>query len=167
MADEAIFFVVERTARGEQPAIYRDRLSTRLTTYKPPKDGVGRPIVLRDLNGNVVDLNPMVYAVRLDRLPNGAELAAKPLPELYAIYRRLVANGKLPPPNLADPPRPKGEQGVLLGEAFQVRNPPWHDQPREHFAIALHCPECGDVVAPGRHKIGCPEQLRLRLNRSP
>lgn len=163
---EAVYFVIERTEHGQQPAIYYDRLSTRLSTYKAMKDGTGRPIVMRDLKGNVIDLNPLVYAVRLDRLPNGAELAAKPLPELYAMYRRLCATGKLPPPNLADPPRPKGEQGTLIGEAFEVRNPPWHDQPREHFPIALFCPHCRDVVPPGRHHLDCPEQQRVGLNRS-
>jgi hypothetical protein len=160
---EPIFFVVERTPEGETPVIYYDRLPDRLTSWKPPKDSLGKPMT--DLQGKPIVLNPIIYALRLDRLPNGAMLAEKGLAELYALYRRLQGKDMLPPSNIADPPKRTSNNGVVRGEMFQVRNPPWHDQPRPSWLAAAYCVDCGDTVPPGRHKEGCRHKAEQMLNR--
>jgi hypothetical protein len=42
-------------------------------------------------------IRDLVYVVRLDTLATGDELVTLPLSRLYALYRRLAQNGKLPP----------------------------------------------------------------------
>jgi hypothetical protein len=64
------------------------------------------------------------YMLRLDRMPEGSEWRERPLAELMALYRRPDLN--LPPPNLADPPRDKGQKGVELGKWSMTKPQPWH-----------------------------------------
>lgn len=47
----------------------------------------------------------LVYVVRLDVLPNAAELVRASTGQLYAVYCRLRDRGKLPP--RWEPPKPK------------------------------------------------------------
>jgi hypothetical protein len=92
---EPMFFVVERCARGEFPAIIRDRLPERLTA-----------------KGSTL----LVYACRLDKLPDGERLAGLRLLDLYRLYQRHKAAGTLPN-NLADPPQKVtgGQKGMERG----------------------------------------------------
>lgn len=163
---EPVFFVVERTPAGETPAIYYDRMPAHLTSYKPLKNSLGKPIVITDLKGKVIELNPIIYALRLDRLPNGHELVDQSLGELYSGYCRLRDKGSLPPSNLADPPRAKGEQGTLHGESFTVRNPPWDRRPGVACFFGDFCGDCGDFILPGGHHQvrSCPEYGRRTTN---
>ena len=130
---EAIFFVVERRAGREEPAIYRDRLPERLT---------------RKTKGEV---SPIVYALRLDRLPDLDQWLAAPLKLLYRTYCALRDAGKLPLSNLADPPREKGEQGVLHGAFWEPPKRTWVDRPADPFpqpgALALK-PDAGAFIEP-------------------
>jgi hypothetical protein len=121
---EAIFFVVERRAGREEPAIYHDRLPERLT---------------RKTKGEV---SPIVYALRLDKLPDLdlTKWLAVPLKLLYRNYCALRDAGKLPPSNLADPPREKGEQGVKRGEYWTPPKRGWTDRPADPF------PQPGELV---------------------
>jgi hypothetical protein len=99
---DPVFFVVERCAAGETAAVYRDLLPVRLTR-KIPRDDRGQPC----------ELPPIIYALRIDRLPDADRWLAMALDELYAQYLWLRDKGKLPTQNLADPPK-KGEAAQLL-----------------------------------------------------
>lgn len=105
MSDEPVIFVVERRpggARGDEtPSLFRGPLPEYLTA--PSKQAGGA--------------NRLVYAWRLDRLPNGAALAQMPLGDLFDQWKRLRAEGKLPPSNMADPPRKVegGQKGIERG----------------------------------------------------
>jgi hypothetical protein len=94
MPDDPITFIVERRHGRESACIIYGSLPEWLTAKGQ---------------------NRMVYAWRLDKVPDGAALAQKPIAELYAQYVTQRDNGRLPPSNLADPPRPKEEQGSLRG----------------------------------------------------
>lgn len=149
----AVVFVVERTPGGdEMAAVYRDHLPTRLTSYKPKE-----PIIVA---GKTLELNPIVYAVRLDKLPNGDELAAKPIDDLYRLYCWMRDDGKLPPPNLAEPPKEKAKQGVEHRDTFRFMPRPWDGRDLEQHPSAVYCAHCGDYLAPGHHQPGCPEHAR-------
>lgn len=107
---EAIFFVVERSPNrsGQSAAIYYDQLPTRLTR-KIPRDNFKQP----------TEPNPIIYALRLDRLDETDPWRTRSLTENYAMYRLAIAEGTaLPPGNLADPPKAKGETGTLRGEQW-------------------------------------------------
>lgn len=94
---EPVIFAVERHAGGEKSGIYYD---TRLPTWLTAKGS---------------DL--LVYAVRLDKLPNGAELINRSVAELYSLFVHLRKAGKLPPSNLTEPPvKTQGRKGAILGE---------------------------------------------------
>lgn len=96
MSDEPITFVVERHHGGESACIIYGPLPSWLTA-----------------KGS----NRMIYAWRLDRVPEGAALAQKPIAELYAQYVVQRDAGRLPPSNLADPPRQAagGQKGMERG----------------------------------------------------
>jgi hypothetical protein len=81
VTDRALFFVVSRLHGRPTPALYWDEL---------PRAGV------RNLD----------YIVRLDQLPNGPQLVAQSLAQLFAVYQHLKRRGKLPP-RWEPPPRPK------------------------------------------------------------
>lgn len=69
----AAYFVVQRVnGGGEQPAIYWDALPA-------------------------APLRHLVYIVRLDEQPNGADLCAASLDQLFTVFKMLRARGKLPP----------------------------------------------------------------------
>jgi hypothetical protein len=107
MPDDPITFVIERRHGRESACIIFGPLPEWLTAK-----GSGR----------------MVYALRLDKLPNGAALAGKSIDYLQARYIALRDAGKLPPSNLADPPRPKEERN-------EVRRGPttwWRPTPLPH-----------------------------------
>ena len=98
---EPVIFVIERGPGGaEYPAVYRDHLPNWLTD----KSSVGL----------------MVYALRLDRLPDAEKWIAMSLDELATTYCFLRDRGKLPPPNLADPPRKTDPTRALVGHRETV-----------------------------------------------
>lgn len=104
---EAIYFVVERRAGRECATLHRDHLQL---------------------------VGTAVYKLRLDKLPDGARWAAMPLAELYALYCGLRDQGKLPPENLADPPRKSDPARRLLGDYWE---PAWvHDRPYPVIALS-------------------------------
>ncbi len=123
---EAIFFVVERRASGgEEAAIYRDVLPKWL---KGPK---------------------IVYALRLDKLPDGERWAKLPLAQVYAQYCWLRDHGKLPPANLTPPPRKSDGATRLLGDRWKPPARAWPDRPADPFplpgSIALK-PDAGAFI---------------------
>jgi hypothetical protein len=59
--------------------------------------------------------NQLVWVWRLDKLPNGEALQQMPIGDLYDQFVRMREQGKLPPSNLADPPR-KVETGPKVIE---------------------------------------------------
>ena len=100
MTAEPLYFVIERGAGGrETPSIVHDILPDHLKR-----------------KGSTL----LVYALRLDRLPGGAEWAQKPLDELYRVYCVLRDTGRLPPPNLADPPRKADAAQRLVGHRESI-----------------------------------------------
>lgn len=102
---EPIFFVVERRAGGEFPAVIRDQLPERLTRKSEPK--------------------LLVYAVRLDKLPDGDRLAELSTAMLYRFYQRHKAAGTLPQ-NLTEPPI-KAARGHILGDWWTPPAKTWDD----------------------------------------
>ena len=108
---EPWYFVVERGAGGKPtPAIYHDLLPERLTR-KIPRDDRKQPC----------EPTPIIYALRLDRLPDDSPWRTRSLGENYLAYRETL---ELPPSNLADPPKAKEETGSLRGNEYKP--PPWH-----------------------------------------
>jgi hypothetical protein len=101
---EPVFFVVERRAGGEFPAIIRDRLPDRLTRKSEPK--------------------LLVDAVRLDKLACGARLERASTRALYRLYQRYKAKGTLPQ-NLADTPSKTPPRGRILGDWWTQPVVPW------------------------------------------
>lgn len=93
---EPVFFVIERgTGGGEFPSIIRDLLPYALTRKGSTS---------------------LVYAMRLDKLPDGEQLAARPLQALYEMYLRTKAEGTLIQ-NLADAPmKAAPSRRALYGE---------------------------------------------------
>ncbi len=83
MTDRAAYFVVAQVMGRSTPAIYWDELR----------------------RGGVPHLE---YVTRLDALPNGKELLAAPLAQLFAVYQVLKKRGKLPP-RWEPPPRKKAD----------------------------------------------------------
>lgn len=59
----------------------------------------------------------LVFAWRLDKLPNGEALRQMPIADLVEQYERMKAAGKLPASNLADPPKKAegGQKGMQRG----------------------------------------------------
>lgn len=108
-----IWFIVQRHHGAEFPALYYDFLPECFTRALPVDD-------------KKQPLGPQLtsYMLRLDRMPEGSEWRERPLAELMALYRRPDLN--LPPPNLADPPRDKGQKGVELGKWSMTKPQPWH-----------------------------------------
>jgi hypothetical protein len=95
MPADPITFVIERRHGKESACIIFGPLPDWLTAK-----GSGR----------------MVYALRLDKLPNGLDLAKLSIGDLARSYRAMRKAGRLPPSNLADPPRKaEGQQGSLRG----------------------------------------------------
>lgn len=119
---EPIIFVVERGAGGsETPAVYIDRLPVRLTRK-----------ITRLPDGTPAEPNPIIYALRLDKLPDAERWLGLPLDRLYRAYLALRDQGKLPPPNLTDPPRPAASRGNrLLGEQWEPPARTWADRPAD------------------------------------
>lgn len=95
--NEPITFVVEARAGRETPSVVYGLLPTRLT-----------------MKGSKL----LVYAYRMDKMPNGAEAAKKPIDELYQNFVVQRKSGTLPQSNLADPPQKSdgGRKGSLRGE---------------------------------------------------
>ncbi len=107
MSDEPVYFVVEERAGREYATIQHEHLTPG---------------------------NKAIYTLRLDRLPDGEAWAKRPLAELYEVYCQLRDAGKLPPPNLADPPRAAEKRGRLLGDWWE---PTWvHDKPYPPISAA-------------------------------
>jgi len=123
---EPVFFVVERCPGGETAAIYHERLPERLTRKTA---------------------TPLVYALRLDRLAGGEHWAKLTMVALYAHYCWLRDAGKLPPANLADPPRAKGEQGVTRGEYWTPPARAWPERPADPFPAPSDLALKPDAVA--------------------
>jgi hypothetical protein len=78
---DAVFFVVERHPLGEQAALFYKRLPTRYTGKNAARDG-------------------LVYALRLDTLPDAARWLGLPISRLHNTYRRLRDSNTLPAGNL-------------------------------------------------------------------
>jgi hypothetical protein len=99
MSDEPVTFVVERNHGREAASILYGPLPERL---KAKLDG---------------GQTRLVYAWRLDKLPNGEMLRQMPIADLYEQFTRMRAENKLPPSNLADPPRKTdgGQKGTERG----------------------------------------------------
>ena len=110
MATEPVFFVVERTADGEIPSLCYDVLPSRMTRRIPQGSA---------------EQSPMIYVLRLDRLPDAERWQAMSLADLYSRYCELRDAGKLPPSNLhvsmakSDPAR------RLLGDYWEPPVPTW------------------------------------------
>jgi len=134
---EPVYFVVERTPRGEMPAIYHDILPERLTR-KIPRDDRGQPC----------EPSPIIYAVRLDTM-RGAhhwldEFLKKPLAEIYAEYVRRRDGQELPPSNLAGPPRKSADAARRkLGEYWEPPKRTWPDRPPDPIGAA------GEIMVDG------------------
>lgn len=135
---EPVYFVVERTPRGESPAIYHDVLPDRLTR-KIPRDDKGLPC----------EPAKIIYAVRLDTL-RGAhrwlpEFLKKPLKEIYAEYcRRRDGEGELPASNLAGPPKKAEPRNRLVGDYWEPPARTWPDRPADPYGAA------GEIVVDGK-----------------
>lgn len=111
MADP-IWFVVELGPEGQTPAIYHGFLPARLTErVVPPR------------------VSPLVYQLRIDRLPDPETWLCMDLPHLYRRYLFARDHGNLVH-NTADPPKPKAEGGRLLGERWEPQAPPFNHDPR-------------------------------------
>jgi hypothetical protein len=94
---EPIYLIVEQSPSGrEWASIVWGPLTGRLAEK-------GRPAPL--------------YMLRIDRLDEEAQAfwLSKGTAELVEVWRWLRAEGTLPPPNLADPPRPRAETRRELG----------------------------------------------------
>jgi len=97
MAIEPHTFVVERRHGRESPALIVGPLPERLRAK---------------------GANLLVWACRIDKLPSFDVLRHMSIGELYDQYKRLKAKGRLPPSNLADPPRKTaGQKGTEHGPA--------------------------------------------------
>ena len=79
MSERAAYFVVSRSMGREVPAIFWDEL---------PREPIRN----------------LIYVVRLDQLPNAADLLRASLGQLFAVYQHLLKRGKLPP--RWEPPKP-------------------------------------------------------------
>ena len=134
---EPVYFVVERTPRGEAPAIYHDILPQRLTR-KIPRDDQGQPC----------EPSPLIYVVRLDTLTGAhrwlPEFLKKPLREIYAEYCRRRDGNELPPSNLAGPPKPADTRMRKLGEFWEPPARTWADRPAEPYGAK------GEIVVDGK-----------------
>jgi hypothetical protein len=109
-----VYFVVERTIAGEQPAIYRDHLPDRLTGKNAKRDG-------------------LVYAVRMDTLPHGEKWMAMSLSELYEAFRKAQA-GNIPlPQNIASPPSETKPAERKMGHRERFAQHPGSHLPAEPF----------------------------------
>lgn len=86
MSERPAYFVVQKIAGLERPAIYWDEL---------PRE----------------PLRNLVYVVRLDQLPGAASLTGQPTTWLYRVFCHLRRQGTLPP-RYEPPPRPKAEKPV-------------------------------------------------------
>lgn len=120
-----VIFAVERRAGGETASVYfEDRLPERLTRKIP-----------RTPDGQLAEPGPLVYAVRLDKLPNGSAFISMPLCCLYSEFCRLRALGKLPPSNLTEPPLKgaEGRKGAILGEWWEPPARTWEDRPADPY----------------------------------
>jgi len=73
----ATYFVIERTATGEQAALYYDDLPRRYL-------------------GQKAQWNGLIYKLRLDTLPDASGWLAMSLPQLYEVYEHLRRRNKLP-----------------------------------------------------------------------
>jgi hypothetical protein len=111
---EPIYFVVERTALGEQPALYYDQMPIRLTGKNAKRDG-------------------LIYAVRVDILPHAAQWLAMTLPELYAAFQKARAGKIALPQNIAPPPRATEAAKPLVGHRERFRKHPGSHLPAEPF----------------------------------
>jgi hypothetical protein len=113
MADP-VYFVVERSPEGEQPVIYYDRLPQRLSGKNATRDG-------------------LIYAVRMDVLPNAAKWMSMSLAELYRFYCEARDNKTLPP-RYVEPMKASSEPAKRLeGQRRQSFERPWADLPAEPF----------------------------------
>lgn len=127
---EPVTFVVERHAGRELPCIYVGPLPTRLTRK------IGR---LPD--GTPAEPNPVVYALRLDKLSGGADLANRAVDELYKLFCHLRERGTLPPPNLTEPTaKSEGRKGAILGEHWEPPVATW-----DRAAPGRPYPQPGDL----------------------
>jgi hypothetical protein len=99
MPDDPITFCVERNNGQEAASIIYGPLPERL---KAKLDG---------------GQTKLIFACRLDKLPNGEMLRQMPIADLYEQFVRMRAQNKLPPSNLADPPKQAagGQKGMERG----------------------------------------------------
>lgn len=118
---EPVIFAVERHAGREIPAVYRGSLPLRLTRKIP-----------RLPDGTPAEPGLLVYAVRLDKLPNRRKSAT--LAELFAQFLHMRKMGTLPAPNLVDPPmKGEGRKGTLRGEAWKPPARTWTERPADPY----------------------------------
>jgi hypothetical protein len=111
---EAVFFVVERTAIGEQAALYYDIMPRRLTGKNAARDG-------------------LVYAVRVDILPHAQTWLSMSLAELYEAYCK-ARNGKIPLPQNIIQAAPDAEPAKRkLGHREMFSKRQGSDLPAEPF----------------------------------
>src|SRR5262249_29873521 len=86
----ATYFVITRRAGHESPALYYDRLPDWMLSKRAAAEG-------------------LVYALRLDTMPDAAFWLALSLRALAVHYRALASLRKLPPQNLAPPATKQSE----------------------------------------------------------
>jgi hypothetical protein len=93
VSDEPIWFLVTRAPWGESASVVVGLLPATLRR-KIPKDSRGQPC----------EPNPLIYSLRLDKLPSGQRsqwidengVPVMPIAEMYRRYCRFRDRGKLP-----------------------------------------------------------------------
>lgn len=111
---EATVFAVVLRNGIEEPALFHDYVPAILTASDTRKLGV-------------------VYVLRLDRLPDAERWLQLSLSELFAVYRRLKAAGRLPAPNLGSPRATAEPAKRLLGYRERLVTRTWEQQPPDPF----------------------------------
>lgn len=113
---EPVTFAVRRANGRDDFAIYYDHFPAELSRKLP------------------ADVKPaLIYALRLDRLPDGHEWKHKNLDDLSKLYARDKAAGSLPPSNVADPPKAKVATTLALGARRARMTRPWGQLPPEPY----------------------------------
>ena len=93
---DAVFFVVERRAGIEHPSIVYDQLPAKFTGQHAKRDG-------------------LVFVLRLDKLSDAEHWLKMTTAQLFATYKKFEAQGCLPTPNIADPPKKAEPAQIVVG----------------------------------------------------
>jgi hypothetical protein len=118
---QPVFFVVERTPTGEQPALYYDELPSRHRSERAAAEG-------------------LIYAVRVDILPHADQWLSMTLADLYAAYCKARDGNIVLPQNTIEAAKTTERAKPLLGHREKFRQ---HARPdAEPFAY----PSAADSV---------------------